>query len=303
MPPAVRSTGIAFAAALLPPGRRLLGAAVFLIGLLIALQGASELVLADPRLRLAFLGGSAAALATALGTVPIFVAQSMSQRTQNAMLGLGAGVMLAASAFSLVVPGLAAAGHLGYGRWSAAGLVAMAILLGALLVVGLDRLLPHESFLRGRDAGEARRLRRTWLFVFAIVLHNVPEGLAIGIAFAATDPAHATALTTGITIQDVPEGLIVALALVAAGYGRPLALALGAASGLVEPLGAVLGALVMGLTQQLLPWGLGVAAGAMLFVISHEVIPASHRPVSSGAATSGLLVGFVLMMVLDTALV
>lgn len=300
MPPAVRRAGTALVAAL-PSGRRLVGGAVFIAGAAVALQGAVGLTAGDTRMHLALLAGLAAALATALGTLPVLLAQRISDRTQEALLGFGAGVMLAASAFSLIVPGLAAAGQLGYGRWGSGGLVAVAILLGALVVVGLDRVLPEQALLRGR-ADEAGRLRRTWLFVFAVVLHNIPEGLAIGVGFAATDTAHATALATGIALQDVPEGLVIAIALIAAGYGRALSIALGAASGLVEPVGAVLGTAVMGLSQQLLPWGLGVAAGAMLFVISHEVIPASHRRASSGAATAGLLLGFVLMMLMDTAM-
>jgi ZIP family zinc transporter len=301
MPPAVRRAGTALAAAL-PSGRRLLGAAVFLGGVLAALQGAAQLLAAEDALRLAFLGGLAAALATALGTLPVLLAQKTSERAREAFLGFGAGVMLAASAFSLIVPGLAAARGLGFDRWAAGGLVGAAILIGALLIVALDGVLPQEALAGGLSGAEASRMRRTWLFVFAIVLHNVPEGLAIGVGFAATDPSHATALATGIALQDVPEGLVIAVALLEAGYGRGPAIAIGAASGLVEPLGAILGALVMGLSQQLLPWGLGVAAGAMLFVICHEVIPAAHRPASSSGATAGLLLGFVLMMLLDTAL-
>jgi ZIP family zinc transporter len=145
-------------------------------------------------------------------------------------------------------------------------------------------------------------LRRTWLFVFAIALHNVPEGLAIGVGYAANNGLRADALATGIAIQDVPEGLVVAVALLAAGYSRVFAVLIGMASGLVEPLGAVLGAAVVGHSAMLLPWGLGFAAGAMLFVISHEIIPESHRKGHEAFATSGLMIGFVLMMLLDTAL-
>ncbi|MNT15947.1 zinc transporter ZupT [compost metagenome] len=145
-------------------------------------------------------------------------------------------------------------------------------------------------------------MRRTWLFVFAIVLHNIPEGLAIGVGYAGNEGLRANALAIGIAIQDVPEGFVVAAALIAAGYGRGLAIALGIASGLVEPLGAVVGATVVGHSALLLPWGLGFAAGAMLFVISHEIIPESHRKGHEAFATAGLMTGFVLMMVLDTAL-
>lgn len=250
----------------------------------------------------ALLGGLAAALATALGTVPVLLAQQPAERTRDAMLGFGAGVMLAACAFSLVVPALEAAASLGAGRWGASLTVSGGIALGAALVLGLDRWLPHEHFIKGREGRQARLLRRTWLFVFAIALHNLPEGLAIGVAFAGSSSAAATALTTGIAVQDVPEGLVVALALRTAGYGRLPATALGAASGLVEPLGAVLGAAVVSISALLLPWGLAFAAGAMLYVISHEIIPESHRQGHEAWATGGLVLGFILMMVLDTAL-
>ena len=138
--------------------------------------------------------------------------------------------------------------------------------------------------------------------MFAITLHNLPEGLAIGVGYAGNDPLRGTALATGIAIQDIPEGLVVAVALMAAGYKRAFAVALGMLSGLVEPLGAVLGAAVVGWSAALLPWGLGFAAGAMLFVISHEIIPESHRKGHEVHATGGLMLGFVLMMLLDTAL-
>ncbi len=167
----------------------------------------------------------------------------------------------------------------------------------------MERVLPHEHFIKGVEGGPSpRTLRRTWLFVFAIALHNLPEGLAIGVAYGGASPLQAGTLTAGIAIQDVPEGLVVAMALLAAGYRRWLAVLLGMASGLVEPLGAVLGASVIGLSAGLLPWGLGFAAGAMLFVISHEIIPESHRKGHESWATGGLMIGFVLMMLLDTAL-
>ena len=250
----------------------------------------------------ALLGGLVAAGATAAGTVPILFARTIPQKAQDAMFGFGAGVMLAACAFSLVAPGVAAAGELGHGPWSAGLVVGGAVLLGAAVLLLMDRMLPHEHFIKGREGIEVHRLRRTWLFVFAIALHNLPEGLAIGVGYVGNDPVRGSALATGIAIQDVPEGLVVALALLSAGYRRSFAVALGMLSGLVEPLGAVLGAVVVGWSAALLPWGLGFAAGAMLFVISHEIIPESHRKGHEVFATCGLMIGFVLMMLLDTAL-
>ncbi|MFQ6707810.1 ZIP family metal transporter, partial [Bordetella pertussis] len=177
-----------------------------------------------------------------------------------------------------------------------------AILLGGAVLLASDRLLPHEHFIKGKEGRASRTLRRTWLFVFAIMLHNVPEGLAIGVGYAGSDSLRGAALATGIAIQDVPEGLVVALALLAAGYSRAFSVALGMLSGLVEPLGAIVGAAVVGWSAAMLPWGLGFAAGAMLFVISHEIIPESHRKGHEVPATAGLMLGFVLMMLLDTAL-
>jgi ZIP family zinc transporter len=281
-------------------------------GLAIVFAGALSLafqfwqfVRTDPIVWNALLGGSLAALATALGTVPVLFSQKLPHRLQDTLFGFGAGVMLAACAFSLIIPGLdavRAAGLFGGNRWAAGGVMGSAILLGGAGLMLLDRVLPHEHFIKGIEGQAAHRLRRTWLFVFAIALHNLPEGLAIGVGYAAGNEMRADALSTGIAIQDVPEGLVVAVALMAAGYRRAFAATIGMASGLVEPLGAVLGAAVVGHSAMLLPWGLGFAAGAMLFVISHEIIPESHRKGHESFATGGLMLGFVLMLLLDTSL-
>lgn len=287
------------------PTREWIGLAIVAAGALVGLSRFWTFVRGDPMVWNALLGGSVAALATALGTLPVLFSQKLPERLQDTLFGFGAGVMLAASAFSLIIPGLEAArnvGVFGGGSWAAGGVIGSAILLGGAALMLMDRVLPHEHFIKGREGQTARQLRRTWLFVFAIALHNVPEGLAIGVGYAANNGLRADALTTGIAIQDVPEGLVVAVALLAAGYSRVFAVLIGMASGLVEPLGAVLGAAVVGHSAMLLPWGLGFAAGAMLFVISHEIIPESHRKGHEAFATSGLMVGFVLMMLLDTAL-
>ncbi len=261
-----------------------------------------SLSVSNPRVADALLGGLMAAGATALGTLPVLLSQQFSQRAYDSMLGFGAGVMLAASAFSLVIPALAAAKSQGAGSWGAGGLVGCGILLGAALLLAVDRAVPHEHFHKGLEGPQAKALKRVWLFVLAISLHNLPEGLAIGVGFAGPDSVGALALATGISIQDVPEGMVVALALRSVGYGRGLSAGLGVLSGLVEPLAAVVGALLIGISASLLPWGLALAAGAMLFVISHEIIPESHRKGHESYATAGLMIGFVIMMLLDTAL-
>ena len=282
------------------------------LGLLISAAGA--LVLAsmvwkqlqtNPAALNALLGGSMAALATALGALPVLLSQHPSKRTQDTLFGFGAGVMLAACAFSLILPGLEAAKAAtspASSEWMSGALIGTAILLGGAALLAMERLLPHEHFIKGREGADARQLRRTWLFVIAITLHNLPEGLAIGVGYAANEGLRASSLTLGIAIQDVPEGFVVAASLLAAGYTRGFAVVLGALTGLIEPLGAVIGAIVVSSSSVLLPWGLGFAAGAMLFVISHEIIPESHRKGHEAWATTGLMLGFVLMMILDTSL-
>lgn len=255
-----------------------------------------------PQVRDAFWGGSAAALATAAGTLPVLFWKRLPDRIMDTLFGFGAGVMLAASAFSLIVPGIEAAQAQGASAWGAASIVGGSIMIGAALLLALERWVPHEHFIKGMERENTLALKRTWLFVFAIALHNVPEGLAIGVGFAGGDVVRGGALATGIAIQDIPEGFVVAMALAVVGYSRRTAITIGMASGLVEPVGAVLGAAIVSSSASLLPWGLGVAAGAMLFVVSHEIIPESHRKGHEVFATSGLMIGFVLMMMLDTAL-
>jgi zinc transporter, ZIP family len=286
-------------------GRQWLGLFVVFAGLLLGLIQGWQTLGSTPAMHTALGAGGLAALATALGVLPMLFTRAPSLRAHDALLGFGAGVMLAACCFSLLTPALSAARELGHGSWGSALRVGAGLLLGAGLIMGIERALPHQHFFGGAGTAGgigAQRIRGLWLFVVAIVLHNIPEGLAIGVAAAGSDAARATALATGIAIQDVPEGLVVALALQSLGASRWLAAGVGAASGLVEPLAAVLGAAAIGLSAPLLPWGLAFAAGAMLFVVSHEVIPESHRQGHERFATTGLLIGFVLMMVLDTAL-
>lgn len=286
-----------------PQFSRWLVVAISVIVLLILVGGGYAATQGDmPQLYGAIIGGSAAALATAVGTLPVLFAWQPPQRLHDALLGFGAGVMLAACAFSLIVPGLEAARELGAGQWAASLTVGSGILLGAIALLLVDRMLPHEHFIKGLEGSRSRQVKRVWLFVIAIALHNVPEGLAIGVAFAGGEIEAARALAIGISLQDIPEGLVVALAMRTVGYGRGVSVGVAVFSGLVEPLMAMVGVLVVGLSAILLPWGLAAAAGAMLFVISHEIIPESHRQGHESWATGGLMLGFVIMMLLDTAL-
>jgi len=286
-----------------PVWRYALGAAICLGGALALLHEIVSGVQAfDASVHGALLGGATAALATALGTLPVLLSQNFSQRTYDSFLGFGAGVMLAATSFSLVIPAIAAARGQGAAAFEASAITGGGILLGMGLVLLLDRLVREQNILEGVDAARSDSLKRAWLFVAAVAIHNLPEGLAIGVAYAGVDVTKAHSLATGISIQDVPEGLVVALALRTVGYGRLFACALGVASGLIEPVAAVGGAVLIEYARWMLPWGLALAAGAMLFVIAHDVIPESHRHGHAKSASCSVVAGFILMMVLDTAL-
>lgn len=250
----------------------------------------------------ALYGGLSAAAATAAGALPVLVMRGMPQKVEDTMLGFAAGMMLAATAFSLILPGLDAAKAQVGSELGAAGVVVLGMALGVLLMLGLEQFTPHEHEVIGPIGPGYERLGRVWLFVFAIVLHNLPEGMAIGVGFSNSDMAVGIPLTTAIAIQDFPEGLAVALAMRTAGFSVWTATAAGIGSGLVEPVGALLGVGLAGGFAIAYPIGLGLAAGAMLFVVSHEVIPETHRNGHQTPATIGLMGGFMLMMVLDTVL-
>ena len=250
----------------------------------------------------ALLGGTAGFVATTLGALPALVLRSIPQKLEDSMLGFAAGMMLAASAFSLLLPGLAAGEEILGNVQLGAGIVVFGMVLGVLLMLGLDEFTPHEHESAGTFGPGHQFCARVWLVVFAIALHNLPEGMAVGVGFSQGDMSVGLPLATAIAIQDIPEGLAVALAVRYAGFSAMTAVLISALSGLLEPIGAVLG---MGLSTGHLiayPIGLGLAAGAMIFVVSHEIIPETHRNGHQTMATVGLVAGFALMMVLDTTL-
>lgn len=305
-----------------PAPKAALGALVCAAGLLLLGHDAYlALAAAPPAVRGALAGGMAAALATAAGTLPVLLAHGVSQRLYDAALGLGAGIMLAATAFSLVLPAIAASKAGGATPFGASVTVGGGIALGMAAVLLLGRIADHGAPAQPQpqpqpqpkpqsqaqaqaqaQPGAALPVRHAWLFVAAVAIHNLPEGLAIGVAYAGVDALKAHSLATGIAIQDIPEGLVVAMALRAVGYGRGFSTAMGMLSGLPEPCAAVAGALLIAYSAALLPWGLAAAAGAMLFVICHEVVPAAHRHGPRTGASCALVAGFIVMMVLDTAL-
>jgi ZIP family zinc transporter len=251
---------------------------------------------------LALIATSLNAAATGVGALPILVVRRVPLRTQNTLLGFSAGVMLAASIFSLILPALDSAAAMTGGKLAAGAIVGAGIVLGGLLMLAVDRWVPHEHLVQGRHGDTRRQLSRVWLFVFAITLHNVPEGLAVGVAFSAEDATRALPLALGIGIQNIPEGLAVALALLTLDYSPARAGLIALATGMVEPLGGLLGAGIISVAQPLLPLGLAFAAGAMLFVIASEIIPETSREETKLATTFALLGGFSVMMLLDVAL-
>ncbi|MBW4604376.1 MAG: ZIP family metal transporter [Calothrix sp. FI2-JRJ7] len=242
-----------------------------------------------------------AGLATFIGALPILLPINLTQRVQGIMLGFGGGVMLAATSFSLVLPGTEAAMSLGYSKAYAALIMVVGILLGGLFLQLAHKLLPHEHFIKGKES-RIDNLKRIWLFIGAITIHNFPEGLAVGVNFGNNNIKDGLPVAMGIGLQNIPEGLVVALSLVTEGYSKGYALWISLLTGLVEPIGGLIGASVVSIANFVLPWAMAFAAGAMLFVISDEIIPESHRKGLEKEGTIGVMIGFVVMMFLDIAL-
>jgi len=243
-----------------------------------------------------------AGLGTVVGAIWILLLPKPSARMEDVMLSAAAGVMLAATFFSLLQPGIQAADLLVESKAVAVLIVIAGLLLGAAALFLTHRYVPHEHFIKGTEGPDRGKLQRIWLFVIAITLHNFPEGMAVGVGFAGTDRSTAVSLAIGIGLQNVPEGLAVAASLSSIGYAKAQAFAVASLTGLVEPIGGGFGSAAVWLAAPLMPLTLGFAAGAMLFVISDEIIPETHRGGYEDAATFSLLGGFAVMMFLDAAL-
>jgi zinc transporter, ZIP family len=237
-----------------------------------------------------------AGLATGLGALPALFFKEVKQKALFIMLGGAAGVMLAATAFSLVVPGI----QYGNQIWPGKGIFIMAfgILVGAVFLEMADRWLPYDQFLDSRS-DSAASLRKIWLFIVAITLHNFPEGAAVGVSFGSGNWHNGAALAIAIGLQNIPEGLAVALPLVGLGYQRRQAVMIATLTGLVEPIGGFLGVAAVTVFYPLLPIGMAFAAGAMLFVITDDIIPETQSKGKARSATFAVMVGFVVMMMLD----
>jgi ZIP family zinc transporter len=241
-----------------------------------------------------------AGLGTGVGALCIFLLKRPSARAEDGMLSAAAGIMLAATFFSLLLPALGQADALTSNRMLAVSIVGVGVLAGAGGLFLVHRHVPHEHFVLGKQGPETERIARIWLFVIAITLHNFPEGMAVGVGFAGGDTSNGVPLAIGIGLQNIPEGFAVALSLISVGNSRTRAFWVAMLTGLVEPVGGVIGAAAVSLAAPLMPLILGMAAGAMLFVISDEIIPETHRRGYENLATFSLLGGFVVMMFLDT---
>jgi len=245
---------------------------------------------------------------TALGAGLVFFFKEFNKKILDAMLGFAAGVMTAASFWSLLAPSIELSENLGYLPWVPP---LIGFLLGGAFLKGIDKILPHLHI--GLEEEKAEGIHTTWkkslLLVLAITLHNIPEGLAVGVAFGAVGAgiptasfAGAVALALGIGIQNFPEGAAVSVPLRREGLSRWKSFLYGQASGVVEPIAGVLGALLVTIMRPVLPFALSFAAGAMIYVVVEEVIPEAQGSGNSDFATMGAMLGFAIMMTLDVAL-
>lgn len=255
---------------------------------------------------LAFLATLFTWFMTALGSSMVFLFKTMNDKVMNSMLGFAAGVMIAASFWSLLQPALELTGDNSMP-------VVIGFLLGGVFLYGIDKILPHLHLNLNTGKSTEEGIHTSWkrsvLLALAVTLHNIPEGLAVGVAFGAIgstgDPtiiAGAVTLTIGMGLQNFPEGAIVSIPLAREGIKKWKAFNMGQLSGAVEPIAAVLGAWLVMSISPIMPYALAFAAGAMIYVVVEELIPTSQNGSHSDYATIGAMIGFALMMFLDTAL-
>lgn len=245
-------------------------------------------------------------LLTAIGASTVFFMKNIPQKLQDGMLGFTGGVMIAASFWSLLIPAIDMSEGEGFAKAMPA---AIGFVIGSLFLFGMDKILPHLHINLKQKEGPKSSLHRTTLMVLAITLHNIPEGLAVGILFggvAAGIPeasiTGATILAIGIGLQNLPEGLAVALPIRRMGMSRTKSFLYGQASAMVEPVAGVIGALAVTFFTPILPYALAFAAGAMIFVVIEEVIPETQQNKNTDLSVMGFIIGFIVMMLLDVGL-
>jgi ZIP family zinc transporter len=249
-------------------------------------------VLSNNLILIGFIASLLAGLSTAVGAIPLIFTSSISDRFLDGALGFSAGVMLAASAFSLLVPAIEVAGI---------GKVVIGLLTGAAFVDIADRLIPHKHIFKGYE-GPPSRLSKISLMILAISIHNFPEGMAVGVSFGGGNVSTGIVVSIAIALQNIPEGMAVAFPMLREGFKKRKAAWFAALSGLVEPLGGLLGISLVSTVEPILPIAMAFAAGAMIFVVSDEMIPESHSRGYERIATFGAVVGFAIMMFLDNLL-
>jgi len=255
---------------------------------------------------LALLGTGFTFLATVLGAATVFLfRKDIPHGMQRAFLGFAAGVMIAASVWSLLIPAMEMAQEAGQPGWLPAG---GGFVLGGLFLLLLDRLLPHLHPGSDELEGVKASFARTTMLVLAVTLHNIPEGLAVGLAFALSGTSAAMSLTgamalsLGMALQNFPEGAAISLPLKKEGLSNAKSFVYGALSGIVEPIAGVLGVLAAGAVTGIMPWLLAFAAGAMIYVVVEELVPEASLGEHSHTGTLSVMLGFLVMMVLDVAL-
>ena len=246
-------------------------------------------------------------LGTSLGSAMVFLMKNkMNRKVEKILLGFASGVMIAASVWSLLIPSIDMTEEQGKVAWIPA---AVGFLLGIIFLLVLDSLIPHLHLDSEKPEGLKAKLKKTTMMVFAVTLHNIPEGMAVGVAFAGALAGNAgitisaaIALAIGIAIQNFPEGAIISMPLKSEGMSKTKAFVYGTLSGAVEPVAAFITILLTSLVVQVLPYLLSFAAGAMIYVVVEELIPESQSDEHSNIGTIGVAIGFVLMMILDVAL-
>ncbi len=270
---------------------------LFLLSLIVIFGGLY--LIFDEIVVIGFLASIFAGLATGVGALPILFFKKISSTLLNSMLGMAAGVMLAATSFALIIPGI----DFGNTLWPDQGvwIVAAGMMIGAYFLHFSDQRLPHLHFSEIED-GHQDTLQKVSLFIIAITIHNFPEGMSVGVSFGNGDIKNGMVLATAIGIQNIPEGLAVALPLVGLGYNKWKAIGIATLTGLVEPIGGLLGVTMVSVFSSMLPIAMGFAAGAMLFVISEEIIPETHAAGRSRIATFSLMIGFIIMLALEQLL-
>lgn len=246
-------------------------------------------------------------LGTSLGASAVFLMRNeLNQKLEKILLGFASGVMVAASVWSLLIPSIEMAEESKIIAWIPASI---GFLLGIFFLLILDSIIPHLHLKSNEPEGIKSKLQKTTMMVLAVTLHNIPEGMAVGVCFAGAIAqnsgitlAGAFALAVGIAIQNMPEGAIISMPLKSEGMSKSKAFLYGMLSGIVEPIGAIITLIITGTIQTVLPYLLSFAAGAMIYVVVEELIPESQNGEHSNIGTVGFAVGFLIMMILDVAL-